>query len=44
MSTNEKAPALTGPQAAQLAELERGTQEVLTAADLVRKLDRKSVV
>ena len=38
MSTNEKAPALTGPQAAQLAELERGTQEVLTAADLVRKL------
>jgi len=38
MTTNEKAPALTGPQAAQLAELQRGTQEVLTEADLVRKL------
>jgi tyrosyl-tRNA synthetase len=38
MTTNEKAPALTGAQAAQLAELARGTQEVLTEADLVRKL------
>jgi tyrosyl-tRNA synthetase len=38
MTQNEEAPALTGPQAAQLAEISRGTQDLLTEADLVRKL------
>ena len=40
MTQNDEAPALTGPLAAQLAEITRGTQEVLTEADLVRKLGR----
>ena len=34
-------PELSGQDAAQLAEFARGTQEVLTQADLVRKLARK---
>jgi hypothetical protein len=38
MTNNDAAPALSGPHAEQLAELARGTQEVLTEADLVRKL------
>src|SRR5262245_43147575 len=40
MTQNDEAPALTGPQAAQLAEITRGTQDVLTETDLVRKLRR----
>jgi tyrosyl-tRNA synthetase len=40
MSDQEKEPALTGQDAGQLAELQRGAQEVLTAADLVRKIKR----
>jgi tyrosyl-tRNA synthetase len=40
MTELSNAPALTGPLAAQLAEIARGTQEVLTEADLVRKLRR----
>jgi tyrosyl-tRNA synthetase len=42
MTNNDAAPALSGPHAGpdtqQLAELARGTQEVLTETDLVRKL------
>ncbi len=40
MTDKDSTPELSGPLAGQLAELERGTQEVLTAADLVRKLKR----
>jgi tyrosyl-tRNA synthetase len=40
MTNNDAAPALSGPLAEQLAELARGTQEVLTEADLIRKLRR----
>src|SRR5689334_3299026 len=40
MTHNDEAPAVTGPLAEQLAELSRGTQEVLTEADLIRKLKR----
>src|SRR6478609_1226079 len=40
MTTNDEAPALTGPLAEQLAELSRGTQDLLTEADLTRKLRR----
>ena len=40
MTHNDAAPAPTGPLADQLAELARGTQEVLTEADLIRKLKR----
>jgi tyrosyl-tRNA synthetase len=46
MSPSPDAPALTGAQAEQLAELRRGANEILTEADLVRKLrrDRPMVV
>ena len=37
---HRRTPADSGPLAEQLAELSRGTQEVLTEADLVRKLPR----
>jgi tyrosyl-tRNA synthetase len=40
MTNNDAAPVLSGPLAEQLAELARGTQEVLTEADLIRKLRR----
>jgi tyrosyl-tRNA synthetase len=40
LNTKEEAPALSGPLAEQFAEIGRGTQEVLTEADLVRKLKR----
>src|SRR5689334_7729378 len=40
MTHNDEAPAVTGPLAEQLAELSRGTQEVLSEADLIRKLKR----
>ena len=40
MTDQESPPELSGPLASQLAELARGTQEVLTEADLVRKLRR----
>jgi tyrosyl-tRNA synthetase len=40
MTDENNAPALTGPLAAQLAEIARGTQDLLTEADLVRKLRR----
>ncbi|MFO1504180.1 MAG: tyrosine--tRNA ligase [Steroidobacteraceae bacterium] len=44
MTNTDAAPALSGsqagPEAAQLAEISRGTQEVLTEADLIRKLRR----
>src|SRR5512139_4229359 len=40
MTHNDAAPAISGPLAEQLAELARGTQEVLTEADLIRKLKR----
>src|SRR5512139_2625911 len=40
MTHNDAAPAISGPLAEQLAELARGTQEVLTEADLIRKLAR----
>ncbi len=38
MSETNPPPELSGKHAAQLAEIARGTQEVLTTADLVRKL------
>ena len=40
MTDTDSTPALSGALAEQLAELARGTQEVLTEADLVRKLRR----
>jgi tyrosyl-tRNA synthetase len=40
MTDKDSTPELSGPLAGQFAELARGTQEVLTAADLVRKLQR----
>jgi tyrosyl-tRNA synthetase len=40
MTDKDSTPELSGPLAGQFAELARGTQEVLTAADLVRKLRR----
>ena len=44
MTNTDAAPALSGsqagPEAGQLAEISRGTQEVLTEADLIRKLRR----
>lgn len=40
MSPSPDAPALTGALAKQLAELRRGANEILTEADLVRKLRR----
>lgn len=40
MSPSPDAPALTGALAEQLAELRRGANEILTEADLVRKLRR----
>jgi len=38
MSESNPPPELSGKHAAQLAEITRGTQEILTTADLVRKL------
>jgi tyrosyl-tRNA synthetase len=40
MSPSPDAPALTGALAEQLAELRRGANEILTEADLIRKLRR----
>jgi tyrosyl-tRNA synthetase len=40
MTDQDSTPELSGPLAGQFAELARGTQEVLTEADLVRKLKR----
>jgi tyrosyl-tRNA synthetase len=40
MTAQDSPPELSGPLAAQLAEISRGTQEVLTEADLVRKLQQ----
>jgi tyrosyl-tRNA synthetase len=41
MTEKDSTPELSGPLAGQFAELARGTQEVLTEADLVRKLRRE---
>ncbi len=41
MTDKDSTPELSGPLAGQFAELARGTQEVLTEADLVRKLRRE---
>ena len=38
MSESKPPPELSGKHATQLAEITRGTQEILTTADLVRKL------
>jgi tyrosyl-tRNA synthetase len=40
MTDKDSTPELSGPLAAQLAEISRGTQDLLTEADLVRKLRR----
>jgi tyrosyl-tRNA synthetase len=40
MSDHTSTPEVSGPAAAQLAELTRGTHEILTRPDLVRKLER----
>src|SRR5690606_22956989 len=40
MTDSKPPPEASGKHAAQLAEIARGTQEVLTTADLVRKLDQ----
>ena len=40
MTDQNPSPEPAGPHATQLAEIARGTQEVLTQADLVRKLSR----
>src|SRR5690606_29602622 len=40
MTDSKPPPEASGKHAAQLAEIARGTQEILTTADLVRKLDQ----
>jgi tyrosyl-tRNA synthetase len=40
MTDKDSMPELSGHLAAQLAEITRGTQDVLTEADLIRKLNR----
>ncbi|MEO6186253.1 MAG: tyrosine--tRNA ligase [Steroidobacteraceae bacterium] len=40
MTDKDSPPELSGPLRGQLAEISRGTQEVLTEADLIRKLKR----
>jgi tyrosyl-tRNA synthetase len=40
MTDKDSKPAIAGPFAAQLAEITRGTQDVLTESDLIRKLNR----
>jgi tyrosyl-tRNA synthetase len=40
MTDKDSTPELSGPLRGQLAEIARGTQEVLTEADLIRKLKR----
>ena len=40
MTASPDAPALSGALAEQLAELRRGAHEILTEADLIRKLPR----
>jgi tyrosyl-tRNA synthetase len=40
MTDQHSMPEVSGPVAAQLAELSRGTQEILTRPDLIRKLGR----
>jgi tyrosyl-tRNA synthetase len=40
MTDKDSRPAISGPLAAQLAEITRGTQDVLTETDLIRKLNR----
>ncbi len=40
MTDQNSTPEISGPVAAQLAELTRGTHEVLTRPDLIRKLTR----
>ena len=40
MTETPELPAVDGPMAEQLAELRRGAQEILTEADLLRKLAR----
>ena len=40
MTDKDSTPELSGPLRGQLAEISRGTQEVLTEADLIRKLKR----
>jgi len=40
MTDKDSTPELSGPLAAQLAEITRGTQDLLTESDLVRKLAR----
>jgi len=40
MTDTPESQALTGPLAEQLAELRRGAQEILTEADLIKKLKR----
>jgi tyrosyl-tRNA synthetase len=40
MTDQNSTPEVSGPVAAQLAELSRGTQEILTRPDLIRKLAR----
>jgi tyrosyl-tRNA synthetase len=40
MTHHNTTPEVSGPMADQLAELERGTHEILTRSDLVRKLAR----
>jgi hypothetical protein len=40
MTDQNSTPEVSGPVAAQLAELSRGTHEILTRPDLIRKLTR----
>jgi tyrosyl-tRNA synthetase len=40
MTDQNSSPEVSGPAAAQLAELARGTHEILTRPDLIRKLTR----
>jgi tyrosyl-tRNA synthetase len=40
MTDENSTPELTGPAAEQLAEITRGTHEILTRPDLIRKLSR----
>jgi tyrosyl-tRNA synthetase len=40
MTDHNSTPEISGPAAAQLAELARGTHEILTRPDLIRKLAR----
>ena len=44
MTDKDSKPEISGALAAQLAEITRGTQDVLTETDLIRKLNLKELM